>query len=106
MYRRLFRVNVSFCRQVIVVSFAIVGFWIGTTVADLLNCIPIEWTWRSSHDDPRYCFNYTYFWLANDIVEAVIDVVIIAMPVRVVLKLQLNTSKKTAIAGVFLLGSL
>ncbi|KAI8628486.1 hypothetical protein F5Y19DRAFT_476469 [Xylariaceae sp. FL1651] len=105
MYRRLFWINASFRLQIHVAAFVVVGFWIGTTVADLLNCIPIQWTWINSFDDPRYCFNYTVFWLASGIVEAVIDVVILLIPVRMVLKLQLNKSKKIAIAGVFLLGA-
>jgi hypothetical protein len=106
MYRRLFGVNASFRRQVIVVAVVVVGFWIGTTVSDLLNCIPLDWTWRNSLDDPRYCFNYNIFWLTAGIVEAVIDIVIIVLPIRVVLRLHLDRSKKIAIAGVFLLGAL
>ena len=106
MYRRLFWINASFRREVIVVSVAVVGFWIGTTVANLLNCIPLEWTWRNSLDDPRYCFNYNIFFLAAGVVEAFIDVVIIIMPIRVVMRLRLDQSKKIAVAGIFLLGAL
>ncbi|KAI3321063.1 hypothetical protein HD806DRAFT_211358 [Xylariaceae sp. AK1471] len=105
MYQRLFWINTSFRRQVIVVSVIVLGFWIGTTVSNLLNCIPIEWSWRNSLDDPRYCFNYNNFWLASGVVEAIIDIIIIVMPIRVVLKLHLDKSKKIAIAGVFLLGA-
>ncbi|KAI1412527.1 hypothetical protein F5Y13DRAFT_199776 [Hypoxylon sp. FL1857] len=104
MYRRLFSISTLFRRQVVVVALLVVGFWIGCTVADLLNCIPLEWTWRNSLDDPRYCFNYNIFWLASGIVEAAIDILIIAMPVRVVLGLQLDRGKKIAVVAVFLLG--
>jgi hypothetical protein len=106
MYQRLFWIDTSFRRQIIVVSVVVLGFWIGTTVSNLLNCIPLEWTWRNSLDDPRYCFNYNNFWLASGIVEALIDIVIIVMPIRVVLKLHLGKGKKIAVAGVFLLGAL
>ncbi|KAI0119746.1 hypothetical protein F4814DRAFT_413130 [Daldinia grandis] len=104
MYNRLFSVDPSFRRQVIIVAAAVAGFWIGCTVADLLNCIPLEWTWNNALDDPRYCFNYNIFWLASGIVEACLDVVIIIMPIRVVIGLRLNKSKKFAVVGVFLLG--
>ncbi|KAI1115974.1 hypothetical protein F5Y14DRAFT_449467 [Nemania sp. NC0429] len=106
MYRRIFGVNRSFRRRVFVVSLVVGGFWIGTTVADLLNCIPLQWSWLNSHDDPRYCFNYTIFWLASGIVEAILDVIILTLPIQSVLGLHLKTSRKVAIGGVFLLGSL
>lgn len=106
MYNRLFSVSRTFHYQVLIVGGMVVGFWIGTTVADLLNCIPLKWTWLNSLDDPRYCFNYNIFWMASGIVEAVIDVLIIAMPIRIILGLQLNLTKKLALTAVFLLGVL
>ncbi|KAI5918014.1 hypothetical protein F4810DRAFT_693973 [Camillea tinctor] len=104
MYNRLFSVDISLHRQVIALAIAVTCFWIGCTVADLLNCIPLEWTWVNSQDDPRYCFNYNIFWLASGIVEAFIDVLIIALPIRAVSRLRLNRSKKIAVTAVFLLG--
>lgn len=106
MYNRLFSADSSFRRQVIVAVVIVVGFWISTTVADLLDCIPMEYTWINSHDDPRYCFNYTAFWMASGIAEALIDVMIIVMPIRVVIRLQMNKSKKIAVTAVFMLGIL
>ncbi|KAI1419669.1 hypothetical protein F5Y12DRAFT_776773 [Xylaria sp. FL1777] len=104
LYNRLFSVNKVFRRQVIALIIIVTGFWISTVIADLLNCIPLEWTWLNSLDDPRYCFNYNYFWLASGIVEAVIDVVILSLPVPVVSTLRLKGSKKYGIIGVFLVG--
>ncbi|KAI1486513.1 hypothetical protein F5X96DRAFT_654715 [Biscogniauxia mediterranea] len=104
MYNRLFSVDVSFHRQVIILAIFVTCFWVGCTVADLLNCIPLEWTWINSQDDPRYCFNYNVFWLASGIVEAFIDLLIIALPIRAVSKLRLNKGKKIAVTAVFLLG--
>lgn len=106
MYNRLFSISKSFRRQVLVVGALVVAFWIGCTVANLLNCRPLKYTWINSLDDPRYCFNYNIFWLVSGIVEAIIDVLIIAMPVRIVFGLQLNLTKKIALIAVFLLGTL
>ncbi|CAJ2510097.1 Uu.00g059970.m01.CDS01 [Anthostomella pinea] len=106
MYNRLFSTSGSFRLQVVILAVAVVGFWVGCTIADLLNCIPIKWTWLNSQVDPRYCFNYNIFWLVSGIVEACIDVPIILLPVRVVFGLQLSRSKKIAVAAVFLLGIL
>ncbi|OTB08993.1 hypothetical protein M426DRAFT_130333 [Hypoxylon sp. CI-4A] len=104
MYRRLFSVSTTFRRQVLAVSMLVIGYWIGCTVADLLDCIPLKWTWINSHQDPRYCFDYNIFWLATGVVEAFIDILIIIMPIRAVLGLQLNRGKKIGVVSVFLLG--
>ncbi|KAI0449138.1 hypothetical protein F5B21DRAFT_495263 [Xylaria acuta] len=104
LYNRIFSINTSFRRQVIALIIIVMGFWVGTVIADLLNCIPLKWTWLNSLDDPRYCFNYNYFWLASGIVEAVIDVAILLLPIPVIYRLRLTKSKRYAIFGVFLVG--
>jgi hypothetical protein len=106
MYNRLFSISISFRRQVFVVGSLVVGFWVGCTVANLLNCQPLEYTWLNSLDDPRYCFNYNIFWMASGVVEAFIDVIIIALPIKMIVGLHLDRSKKIAVAAVFLLGIL
>lgn len=106
LYNRLFSVNQPFRRHVFVLIGTVIGFWISTTVADLLNCIPLKWTWLNSLDDPRYCFNYNYYWLATGIVEAIIDVAILSLPIPIVFRLRLKGTKKYGIIGVFLVGFL
>ncbi|KAK8085897.1 hypothetical protein PG997_007168 [Apiospora hydei] len=104
LYNRIFSVNVLFRRLVRILMAVVVSFWIGTTVANLTNCIPMEYVWINSLSDPRYCFNYNIYWFASGICEAFIDVLIILLPIRMILGLQLSTEKKVAIAFVFLLG--
>ncbi|KAI0396125.1 hypothetical protein F5Y17DRAFT_473187 [Xylariaceae sp. FL0594] len=105
LYRRLFWVDDTLRHQVACLVAAVVLFWIGTTVADLLSCIPLDWTWRNSHQDPRYCFDYNIFWLATGAVEAVIDILIILVPIRIVLSLGLDRGKKLAVIAVFTFGA-
>jgi hypothetical protein len=88
---------------VFIVGFLVVGLWIGCTVADSLNCRPVVSTWLNSFDDPRYCFNFNVYWMACGVVEAFIDILIIAMPIRTIFTLQLNTSEKIAVEAVVLL---
>ena len=106
MYNRLFSVSSAFRYQVLAVGTLVVAFWVGFTVADLLNCRPLKWTWSNGLQDPRYCFNYNIFWMISGVVEAFIDVLIIAMPIRIVSRLQLNLTKKIALTAIFLLGIL
>ncbi|KAK7930980.1 hypothetical protein PG985_001692 [Apiospora marii] len=104
LYNRIFSVNVLLRRLVRLLLAVVIGFWIGCTVANLTNCIPMEYVWINSLSDPRYCFNYNIYWFASGICEAFIDVLIILLPVRTILGLQLSTEKKVAIAFVFMLG--
>ncbi|KAH9904611.1 hypothetical protein F4778DRAFT_780583 [Xylariomycetidae sp. FL2044] len=84
----------------------ILCYWLGCTIADITNCIPIAYTWLNSLADPRYCFNYNHYWFAAGITEVCIDVLIILLPIRVVLGLQLNKKQRFAVLFVFALGIL
>ena len=75
-------------------------------MADLLDCIPLEWNWKNGNADPRYCINYNTFWLGTGICESVIDLVILSLPLVMVSKLHMERSRKYSVAGVFLLGGL
>ncbi|KAI1768873.1 hypothetical protein GGR53DRAFT_476174 [Hypoxylon sp. FL1150] len=104
MYMRFFSASKSFHRSVVVAIALVITFWTGCTIADLLSCIPLEWNWLNHLEDPQYCFNFNIFWMVSGIVEALIDVVIIVLPIRAVLGLHLSRTKKLAVLGVFLLG--
>ncbi|KAI1345312.1 integral membrane protein [Xylaria sp. FL0043] len=105
LFHRTFAVSRSFKIKIFAAVAVVVVFWISATVADLLNCIPLEWTWKNGNADPRYCINYNTFWLVTGIFESVIDLVILSLPFSIISKLQLGRSKKYGVAGVFLLGA-
>ncbi|KAI0898906.1 hypothetical protein F4806DRAFT_317858 [Annulohypoxylon nitens] len=104
LYNRLFSVDASFRRQIIFLCAAVICWWLGCTLADILNCIPMEYTWINSLSDPRYCFNYNIYWFATGICEAFLDLLILLMPIGVITRLQLSTTKKFAVGSVFLVG--
>ncbi|KAK6821765.1 hypothetical protein PG995_008480 [Apiospora arundinis] len=103
LYNRIFSVDGLFRRLVSILLAMVVCFWVGCTIANIANCVPMEYSWINSLSDPRYCFNFNIFWFASGICETVIDLLIVLLPVKVVLGLQLSTKKKVAIAFVFLL---
>ncbi|KID66209.1 Satratoxin biosynthesis SC1 cluster protein 4 [Metarhizium brunneum] len=105
MYNRLFSVDERFRRIVMILSVLVVGFWVGCTVADLTNCVPMEYVWINSLSDPRYCFNFNIYWFASGVCEALIDTLILLLPIKVVLGLQLGLKQKVAVGSVFLLGA-
>ncbi|KAL8900583.1 MAG: hypothetical protein Q9207_005619 [Kuettlingeria erythrocarpa] len=101
---RIFAISRYFRIQIYTVEAAVGAFWISATVADLLNCVPLEWTWKNGNADPRYCISYNTFWLVTGIFESVIDLVILALPIGMVSQMQLNRRKKFGVVGIFLLG--
>ena len=105
MYRRIFSIDASFRRQSLMVGIVVVAFWLANTIASVANCIPLQYSWISL-SDPRYCFNYNVFWMATGVIEVVIDTTILALPVRMVLGLQLSLKRKISIVLIFLLGGL
>ncbi|CAI6083273.1 unnamed protein product [Clonostachys chloroleuca] len=104
MYKRIFDCDAPFRRLIFALAAIVIGFWIGCTVANLLNCIPMRYVWINSLSDPRYCFNYNIFWFASGLAEAVIDILIIILPIKIVLGLHLSIRQKIAVASVFMIG--
>lgn len=101
---RIFAISGPFKIQIYIAEATVVAFWISTTVAHCLSCIPIDWSWKNGNADPRYCINYNTFWLVSGIFESVIDVAILSLPLGMVSKLHMERSRKFSVAGVFLLG--
>lgn len=104
MYKRIFDCDALFRRLIFALAAIVIGFWIGCTVANLLNCFPMRYVWINSLSDPRYCFNYNIFWFASGLAEAVIDILIIILPIKIVLGLHLSIRQKIAVASVFMIG--
>ena len=105
MYRRIFSIDASFRRQSFAVGGVVVAFWLTATVATLTNCRPLKYNWIGLQPE-EYCFNYNIFWMVTGALEVVIEIVILALPMRMVLGLQLSRKRKLSILFVFLLGAL
>ncbi|KAI1740557.1 hypothetical protein F4680DRAFT_418460 [Xylaria scruposa] len=105
MYYRIFHAKSSLRYQLFVTAGLVTGWWIGTTVAQIVNCIPISKYWTSNVLDPKYCFNLNTFFVVGGSIEVFLDVLILTLPIRAVLALQLSWRRKAIISGIFLLGS-
>lgn len=106
MYTRIFSVSTNFRAQVWVLGAVGAAFWATGTFGTLFNCWPIYWSWLNSLSPAEHCINYNIFWLVTGIIEEILDVCILALPVRHIMKLQLSLQKKVGIASIFLLGGL
>ncbi|KAI1129155.1 hypothetical protein F5Y10DRAFT_291393 [Nemania abortiva] len=105
LYNRLFSVSEVFRQQIIFLFIVVTIYWLGSTIADILSCIPIKYYFDGA-TDLRYCFDYNAFWFATGISEAFIDLLILLLPLGVVSKLQLSIKKRVATGSVFLVGLL
>lgn len=105
MYRRIFKIDRTFRTQSLIVGIVVLAFWLAATVATVFNCIPVQYNWIGLVLEGR-CFNFNVFWMVTGSVEVVIDTVVLALPVRMVLGLQVSRKQKASIVLVFLLGSL
>ena len=66
---------------------------------------PISYYW-GGNDDTTFNIRYLTFWLAMSILELVIDVIIMVLPMRQILQLQLSTRKKILLSFIFAMGGL
>jgi hypothetical protein len=105
MYRRIFSIDPSFRTRSLLLLGVVFAFWLAVTIATLLNCRPLKYSWIGLSWE-QYCFNYNIFWMVTGVLEVVIDIIILALPVRMVLRLQLSRKRRFSIMLVFLLGGL
>ena len=106
MYIRIFFISDGFRNQVIVASTLVLAYWVSCTIATLFTCRPISIVWSSGTGYPDYCFNYNIFWMSAGICELLLDIVILALPIRAVMNIKLSPRRKLSVLGIFLLGGL
>ncbi|RHZ62446.1 putative plasma membrane protein Pth11-like [Aspergillus thermomutatus] len=82
----------------------IVSFTIGTVFSSIFQCTPVQWAFNKSIPGGGTCINMTAFWYANAAFNILSDLVLIALPVPVVVNLQLPLKSKVALCGIFAVG--
>lgn len=102
MYHRIFSVSPAFRYGLFVAGGLITGWWVGCTAATIATSLPL--TARLA--DPRFWARYNIFWAASGACEILLDVLVLALPLGVVLRMRLSRQQKLTISGIFLLGGL
>jgi len=95
---RWFRISVWF--MIIVIS----GWALSTVFTQLFMASPITDAWNVTVN--HYTINYDDFYLAVAGMSLVFDVITLLFPLPVISRLQMPTSRKMYIAGIFSLGGL
>ncbi|KAF2222374.1 hypothetical protein BDZ85DRAFT_184177, partial [Elsinoe ampelina] len=101
-YLRIFTVSKKF-NIIAWVNIAVIVSWtIGTTVATILQCVPIRASWDKSVK--ATCTNSDIFWLAYGGMNIATDVIILVLPVQPILKLKMRRREKIGLLLAFLVG--
>ena len=103
LYRRIFSVKIF--RRVSFLTAAIcVAWWLVFPVTSLVPCRPVEKFWHPQIEG--YCYNFGKFFIVMASTEIVLDVVILSLPIKMILGLQISCKRKILLCCVFLVGSL
>ncbi|KAF2266739.1 hypothetical protein CC78DRAFT_614913 [Lojkania enalia] len=101
-YLRIFEFEDRF-RYYVYVLFALSVAWgIAAVVANFLLCIPVSNFWKMIDLDK--CASYNTYLLATSILEILITAAILSLPIRPVMKLNLDLRTRLTVLGIFLLG--
>ncbi|KAB8216240.1 hypothetical protein BDV33DRAFT_157672 [Aspergillus novoparasiticus] len=101
LYRRIFTVR-NFRIASLITGGLVMSWCLAVFITVLLQCRPIALNWNKTLEGT--CIDPKQFFFGNAISNLLIDVVILALPIPMVLQLQLRLSQKLTILGIFLLG--
>jgi hypothetical protein len=82
----------------------VTGSKIANVFATIFQCIPLERSWNKSIDGT--CIDSSMFWLVNAILNVTIDIIVLALPIYEIAKLQLKLQEKIRQHSIFLLSGL
>ncbi|KAK8863382.1 hypothetical protein PGQ11_009617 [Apiospora arundinis] len=105
LYRHLFAIKTNVQRAIHGVAAVAIAWLIGTTLAIVFQCRPISAYWETVVSS-EFCSENSKVLLGYEMTNLFIDVAILCIPLAVVPRLQLATTKKASVTTVFLLGAL
>jgi hypothetical protein len=101
-YMRIFATQSFRLAGRIMVS-VVVAWTIAFFFANLFTCVPVTALVEQFYGNK--CINTLPMWYTESASDILLDLIILSMPIRPVIKLQLPTSQKVAVMGIFLLGA-
>ncbi|KAF3028531.1 hypothetical protein E8E15_008997 [Penicillium rubens] len=101
LYRRIFSVP-KFQLASLLAGGLVLAWCLAVFITVLVQCRPISFNWNKNQSGT--CISAKSFFFGNAISNLLIDVIILALPIPMVLQLQLRLSQKLTILGIFLLG--
>lgn len=91
--------------QICVALVIVWGWAVGVALSTLFICTPMEFNWNPTLPTGR-CGHQNAFYIAGGIANTMTDVLIMAMPIPHIWRLQMPVSQRVAVSSVFALGTL
>ncbi|KAF2967361.1 hypothetical protein GQX73_g6197 [Xylaria multiplex] len=85
-----------------IVMWANIVYYIVVTITSAISCSPREKIWHPT--TPGTCFNTRVFFVTNASLNLASDILILALPHRVIWNLKMSTQKKIGVSLVFAVG--
>ena len=103
LYRRIFTTQ-SFRRNSLLTGAVVVAYWFSGTIGVIFYCSPV----KAAYDPrvPARCIDFAAFFLAYEIVNCILDIVMLCLPIQVIRDLHMPTARKVQLSFIFFLGSL
>ncbi|KAJ2902885.1 hypothetical protein MKZ38_010696 [Zalerion maritima] len=111
----LLYLRIFFGRGFRIACFTVMGIvvcWsIGAIGVTIFQCWPIERSWTDDEDldlpdgEEATCIDKGSFWIAYAVMNILTDVMVLSIPIRPILKLQLGLKDRVLLCCIFLLGS-
>jgi hypothetical protein len=102
-YGSIFSTSKKFIVCLWVTAVFITGWGLSAFLGGILQCVPITKAYEASL--PGYCINYGQLSLVVTICNVITDLIIIALPIPLVLKLHASERTKNVIILTFAAGS-
>lgn len=102
LYKRIFGLE-NFRWPLIATFVACVAYLLGITFAATFICVPVDAFWDRTI--PGHCLPLLPFYIGQAAVNIAIDLVLLAIPVIPIRRLNISSSQKIAVTGIFFLGT-
>ncbi|MCJ1476642.1 hypothetical protein MMC13_005310 [Lambiella insularis] len=103
-YARIFP-NKNFRKQLYAVGAVVIMWWISCQFTTIFECTPIDYFWTADSGVDGRCIAIQKYFLGQAIPSIITDLVILIIPLPPIWHLNLPTTQRIALSGVFLLGS-
>ncbi|KAF1838369.1 hypothetical protein BDW02DRAFT_564965 [Decorospora gaudefroyi] len=103
-YRRIFVINNAYRKATLALLILSAAWFNAVLIASLTICSSLREYFYGDRGDTDECGDWSQMMISLLIIEAVIDVVILSLPIHMAFKLQLPIKTRVALAGLFALG--
>jgi hypothetical protein len=101
-YKRVFDVpTVKKICKVLLPVLVVYGLW--TVLGSVFMCVPVKFFWGEGEGS---CMNRLAFWFSNAALNITTDIIIIAIPMPLIKRLQIPLRQKIILMVVFAFGAL